>query len=73
MNHTTVLPTEKETYTNFNGEIIEVECFEWLEDGRYYDDETEEELPCSRYCIGVGDDGDGISVWLNDDMVEVDA
>ena len=73
MNHTTVLPTEKETYTNFNGEIIEVECFEWLEDGRYYDDETEEELPCSRYCIGGGDDGDGISVWLNDDMVEVDA
>ena len=23
--------------------------------------------------VGVGDDGDGISVWLNDDMVEVDA
>lgn len=31
---------------------------------------TEAELPCSRYCIGHVD-GDGISVWLNDDMQEV--
>lgn len=53
--------------------LIEVECLEWLEDGRYYDDETEEELPCSRYCVGVDEDGEGISVWLNDDMQEVDA
>lgn len=44
-----------------------------VEDGTYYDDETDEELACSRYCIGVDSDGDGISVWLNDDMQEVDA
>ncbi len=71
-----------DTYTNFNGEIIEVECLEWLEDGSYWEYgtdfdedgyETGEYLPCSRYCIGVDEDGDGISVWLNDDMVEVDA
>ena len=71
-----------DTYTNFNGEIIEVECLEWLEDGRYWEYgeefdedgyETGEYLPCSRYSIGVDENGDGISVWLNDDMVEVDA
>ena len=61
-----------ERYTDLNGNEITVECLEWLEDGTYYDDETDEELPCSRYCIGE-EDGDGISVWLNDDMVEVDA
>lgn len=61
-----------ERYTDLNGNEITVECLEWLEDGTYYDEETDEELPCSRYCIGE-EDGDGISVWLNDDMVEVDA
>ena len=63
----------KYEYTDQCGEIIDVDCLEWLEDGTYYDDETDEELPCSRYCIGVDESGDGISVWLNDDMVEVDA
>ena len=61
-----------ERYTDLNGDEITVECLEWLEDGTYYDEEADEELPCSRYCIGE-EDGDGISVWLNDDMVEVDA
>ena len=67
------MSTPKETYTDLCGDVITVDTLMWLEDGRYYDEETEEELPCSRYCIGGGDDGDGISVWLNDDMVEVDA
>ena len=65
--------TTRYEYIDFNGENIEVECLDWLEDGTYYDDETDEELACSRYCIGVDSDGDGISVWLNDDMQEVDA
>jgi hypothetical protein len=71
-----------DTYTNFNGEIIEVECLEWLEDGSYWEYgtdfdedgyETGKYLPCSRYCIGTDESGDGLSVWLNDDMQEVDA
>ena len=71
----------KYEYTNQSGEIVEVDRLEWLEDGIYFEYgtdfdedgyETGEYMPCSRYCIGE-EDGDGISVWLNDDMVEVDA
>ena len=72
---------KQETYTNQNGEIVAVDCLEWLEDDAYYeygDDfdedgyETGEYRSCSRYYIGVDESGDSISVWLNDDMVEVD-
>ena len=67
-------------YTNLNGEIVEVECLEWLEDGAYFEYDTDFDEDgyetgkyhaCSRYCINT--DGDGESVWLNDDMQEVDA
>lgn len=58
-------------YTDLTGCIVQVETLDWLEDGYYYN-ENDERLPCSRYCIG-DEDGDGISVWLNDDMQEVDA
>ena len=64
--------TTRYEYIDFNGENIEVECLDWLEDGTYYDETEEEELPCSRYYIGEID-GDSESVWLNDDMQEVDA
>jgi hypothetical protein len=57
-----------------------------LEDGTYwvndsddgiddFDDEGYEPgeyLACSRYSIGVDENGDGISVWLNCDMQEVE-
>jgi hypothetical protein len=72
------------SYTDLNGEIVQVEMLDWLEDGTYwqstesrsvfdddYDYELGENRACSRYCIG-DDDGDGISVWLNDDMQEVE-
>lgn len=55
----------KPTYTNLVGEIVEVDCLDWLEDGLDEDGE-----PCSRYYIGE-EDGDSQSVWLNDDMIEV--
>lgn len=64
-------------YTDLSGEIVQVDMLEWLEDGAYFDeDQAGDEytfgmLPCSRYCIGHVD-GDGISVWLNDDMQEVE-
>ncbi|UOG91793.1 MAG: hypothetical protein L3K52_16635 [Candidatus Thiothrix sulfatifontis] len=71
----TLLKQEKaektESYTDLNGEIVQVDMLDWLEDGYYTDDEGDR-MPCSRYCIG-DDDGDGISVWLNEDMVEVEA
>ncbi|UOG91557.1 MAG: hypothetical protein L3K52_15365 [Candidatus Thiothrix sulfatifontis] len=65
-------------YTDLSGEIVQVEMLEWLEDGTYFDEDQNDdesilvELPCSRYCIGH-EDGDGISVWLNEDMQEVEA
>lgn len=78
----TLLKQEKaektESYTDLSGEIVQVEMLDWLEDARYWaaadpaDDACGEWLPCSRYCIGH-EDGDGISVWLNDDMQEVEA
>lgn len=67
-------------YTDLTGCVVQVDQLDWLEDGTYseygrdFDEdgyEYVEGLPCSRYCIGE-DDGDGISVWLNDDMQEVD-
>lgn len=70
------------SYTSLTGEIITVETLEWLEDGWYwefnedFDDdgfESGDNYPCSRYAIGVDENGDGISVWLNDDMQEVAA
>ena len=64
--------TTRYEYIDFNGENIEVEQLDWLEDGTYYDADAEEELTCSRYYIGEID-GDSASVWLNDDMCEVDA
>ncbi|UOG91538.1 MAG: hypothetical protein L3K52_15255 [Candidatus Thiothrix sulfatifontis] len=63
-------------YINLDNEVVQVEMLEWLEDGTYFDEDQNDdesilvELPCSRYCIG-DEDGDGISVWLNEDMQEV--
>ncbi len=78
-------PTPRYTYTDLSGEIITVETLEWLEDGTYwessesrsiFDDDYDYDLgdnrACSRYSIGVDENGDGISVWLNDDMQEVE-
>ena len=68
-------------YTNLSGETVAVERLDWLEDGYYWEFaedfdedgyEHGENLPCARYCIGH-EDGDGVSVWLNDDMQEVEA
>ncbi|QTR47509.1 hypothetical protein J9253_06120 [Thiothrix litoralis] len=64
-------------YTDLTGCVVKVPMLDWLEDGSYYDeDQADDEdtfgiLPCSRYCIGH-EDGDGISVWLNDQMQEVE-
>jgi hypothetical protein len=73
------------TYTSLTGEIITVESLDWLEDGFYwessesrsifddnYDYDLGDNRACSRYSIGVDENGDGISVWLNDDMQEVE-
>ncbi|MFZ1342926.1 hypothetical protein [Thiothrix eikelboomii] len=64
------------TYTDQDGYLVAVPCLDWLEDGVYWadseDDEIGEYLPCSRYCIGEAD-GDSQSIWLNDDLVEVQA
>lgn len=83
----TLLKQEKaektESYTDLNGEIVQVEMLEWLEDGwhgieTHVKDDVEgwrkHEIvfAISRYCIGVDENGDGISVWLNDDMQEVE-
>ena len=81
-------PAEKSaahSYTSLTGEIITVESLDWLEDGWYwessesrsiFDDDYDYDLgdnrACSRYSIGVDENGDGISVWLNDDMQEVE-
>ncbi len=71
-NHTKSAPM-KETYTDLWGDVIEVESLLWLEDGKYWCEESEEYLPCSRYCTNSEEkDADGESVWLNDDFVEVD-
>lgn len=72
-----------ETYTNLSGETVTVDTLEWLEDDSYWipDDENDDENdfndageyhPCSRYYIGTDAIGDSISVWLNDDMQEVE-
>ncbi len=74
------------SYTSLTGEIISVDSLDWLEDGWYWleddycwesdeDDDgffTGDKYPCSRYSIGVDENGDGLSVWLNDDMQEVE-
>ena len=71
-NHTKSAPM-KETYTDLWGDVIEVESLLWLEDGKYWCEESEEYLPCSRYCTNSEEkDADGESVWLNDDFIEVD-
>lgn len=57
-------------YTDIMGCVVHPERLDWLEDSHYYN-EGDERLPCSRYCIG-DEDGDGLSVWLNDDMQEVE-
>ena len=63
----------KETYTDLDGDVIEVASLLWLEDGRYYDVEEGEYRECSRYCTNADEvDADGESVWLNEDFVEVD-
>jgi len=70
------------TYTDLSGNCVTVESLDWLEDGTYWEYgadfdedgyETGEYQPCSRYCIGVDESGDGISVWLNEDMQEVES
>jgi len=78
-------PTEPTiSYTSLTGEIITVDSLDWLEDGWYWleddycwesdedDDGFFDKYPCSRYSIGVDENGDGLSVWLNDDMQEVE-
>lgn len=45
---------------------------EWLEDSRYYDEEQEAWETCSRYCVGTDSNGDSLTVWLNDQFVEVE-
>ncbi len=71
MSHSPTLSLVSDCYYTADGEAIHVPCLDWLEDGRYYDKESEAWLACSRYYIGTGDDEDGSSVWLNADMVEV--
>lgn len=58
-------------YTDMTGCVVQVETLDWLEDGYHY--EGDERLPCSRYCIGYDEEGDGLSIWLDDDFREVDA
>jgi hypothetical protein len=66
------------TYTDEDGHLVTVPCLDWLEDSSYWAEgeeanhEAGEYLPCSRYYIGEAD-GDSQSVWLNDDLVEVQA
>lgn len=66
-----------QSYTTIDGECVCPECLDWLENARYWipadpaDDTVGEWLPCSRYYIGEVD-GDSASVWLNDDMQEVE-
>ncbi|WMP16957.1 hypothetical protein [Thiothrix lacustris] len=71
-----------QSYTTLDGEIVVPECLDWLEDGKYWQNDSEEDfdddgrenavcLLCSRYYIGEID-GDSASVWLNDDMQEVE-
>lgn len=54
-------------YTNLDGQPVTVPCLDWLEDGT-----SDEGEPCSRYYIGE-EDGDSQSVWLDDDLNEVNA
>ena len=71
-----------QSYTTLDGEIVVPEFLDWLEDGKYWQNDSEEDfdddgrenavcLLCSRYYIGEID-GDSASVWLNDDMQEVE-
>ena len=84
--HTTLMQTPRQSaghsYTSLSGREITVESLDWLEDGYYweFDEDFDEDgfesgdnYPCSRYAIGTDENGDGISVWLNDDMQEVEA
>ena len=60
----------KQAYTDICGNVVEVECLEWLEDGSYWDEDEGDYCACARYCINTDEDGE--SVWLNDDHKEVD-
>jgi hypothetical protein len=74
-----------QSYTTLHGAIVVPECMDWLEDGHYwkcdenggsyyhdYGMDSGDYYACSRYSIGVDENGDGISVWLNCDMQEVE-
>ena len=63
---------KKQTYTDLCGNVVEVECLEWLEDGSYWDEDEGDYCACARYCINTDEDEDGESVWLNDNFKEVD-
>ena len=80
LNSVTEIKTPLLSYTNLSGETVTVETLDWLEDGYYWEvdedfdedgNESGDNHPCSRYCIGEID-GDGVSVWLNADMQEVE-
>jgi len=78
-------PANTQSYTDIHGKDIVPPCMDWLEDGHYwkcdengglycndYGMDSGDYYACSRYCIGVDANGDGISVWLNCDMQEVE-
>ena len=78
-------PANTQSYTDIHGKDIVPPCMDWLEDGHYwkcdenggsycgdYGMDSGDYYACSRYCIGVDESGDGISVWLNCDMQEVE-
>ena len=80
LNSVTEIKTPLLSYTNLSGETVTVDMLDWLEDGYYWEvdedfdedgNESGDNHPCSRYSIGEID-GDGVSVWLNDDMQEVE-
>ena len=69
----TTRDNQKETYTDLFGDVIEVESLLWLEDGKYWCEESGEYQTCARYCTNAEEkDADGESVWLNEDYQEVD-
>lgn len=58
-------------YIDTTGNKIEVECLDYLETGYFFDEEGEMNI-CSRFYIGEID-GDSQSVWLDEDLQEVEA
>lgn len=64
-------PLNNYEYTDLDGDVIQVAHLEWLEDSSYWDADAQDWLPCSRYYIGELY-GDSQSVWLNEDLEEVD-